>query len=58
MDEYDGRLFDGIDLHRQRSVIVRQTDADELITIDVFNTTQAAGTAPRPVASCQDAREF
>ena len=26
MDEYDGRQFVGIDLHRRRSVIVRQVD--------------------------------
>ena len=26
MDEYDGRQFVGIDLHRQRSVIVRQSE--------------------------------
>jgi hypothetical protein len=26
MDEYDGRQFVGIDLHRQRSVIVRQSN--------------------------------
>jgi hypothetical protein len=29
MGEYDGKQFVGIDLHRQRSVIVRQTDSDE-----------------------------
>jgi hypothetical protein len=27
MDEYDGRQFVGIDLHRQRSVIVRQSES-------------------------------
>jgi len=26
IDEYDGRQFVGIDLHRRRSVIVRQVD--------------------------------
>ena len=26
MDEYDGKQFVGIDLHRQRSVIVRQSE--------------------------------
>ena len=29
MSEYDGTQFVGIDLHRQRSVIVRQTEAGE-----------------------------
>ena len=32
MDEYDGRQFVGIDLHRQRSVIVRQTEAGEQLS--------------------------
>jgi hypothetical protein len=30
MDEYDGRQFVGIDRHRQRSVIVRQSETDVL----------------------------
>ena len=29
MDECDGRQFVGIDLHRQRSVIVRQSESGE-----------------------------
>jgi len=29
MDEYDGRQLVGIDLHRQRSVIVRQSESGE-----------------------------
>ena len=29
MDEYDGRQFVGIDLQRQRSVIVRQSESGE-----------------------------
>jgi hypothetical protein len=29
MDEYDGRQFVGIDLHRRRSVIVRQSESGE-----------------------------
>jgi hypothetical protein len=29
MAEYDGRQFVGIDLHRQRSVIVRQSESAE-----------------------------
>ena len=32
MDEYDGRQFVGIDLHRQRSVIVRQTSTGERLS--------------------------
>ena len=32
MDEYDGRQFVGIDLHRQRSVIVRQTESGEQLS--------------------------
>ena len=33
MSEYDGKQFVGIDLHRQRSVIVRQTDAGEQLSV-------------------------
>ena len=33
MSEYDGKQFVGIDLHRQRSVIVRQTDAGEQLAV-------------------------
>jgi len=29
MNEYDGKQFVGIDLHRQRSVIVRQSESGE-----------------------------
>jgi transposase len=32
MDEYDGRQFVGIDLHRQRSVFVRQSEAGEQLS--------------------------
>ena len=32
MDEYDGRQFVGIDLHRRRTVIVRQTEAGEQLS--------------------------
>src|ERR1700694_615314 len=32
MSEYDGKQFVGIDLHRQRSVIVRQTDSGEQLS--------------------------
>ena len=28
MSEYDGRQFVGIDLHRRRTVIVRQSEGD------------------------------
>ena len=33
MDEYDGRQFVGIDLHRRRSVIVRMTEAGERLDV-------------------------
>ncbi|GAF51536.1 hypothetical protein RW1_148_00020 [Rhodococcus wratislaviensis NBRC 100605] len=33
MSEYDGKQFVGIDLHRQRSVIVRQTDSGEQLAV-------------------------
>jgi transposase len=33
MDEYDGRQFVGIDLHRRRSVIVRMTEAGEQLGV-------------------------
>jgi len=32
MDEYDGRQFVGIDLHRQRSVVVRQSESGEQLS--------------------------
>ena len=32
MDKYDGRQFVGIDLHRQRSVVVRQSDSGEQLS--------------------------
>jgi hypothetical protein len=32
MDEYDGRQFVGIDLHRQRSVIVGQSESGEQLS--------------------------
>ena len=32
MDEYGGRQFVGIDLHRQRSVIVRQSESGEQLS--------------------------
>jgi putative transposase len=44
MDEYDGRQFVGIDLHRQRSVIVRQTEAGEqLSAVRIVNDPVALG---------------
>ncbi len=33
MSEYDGTQFVGIDLHRRRTVIVRQTDAGERLGV-------------------------
>jgi hypothetical protein len=32
MDEYDGMQFVGIDLHRRRSVIVRQSESGEQLS--------------------------
>ncbi|HUO37714.1 MAG TPA: hypothetical protein VMU34_07710 [Mycobacterium sp.] len=32
MNEYDGRQFIGIDLHRQRSVIVRESESGEQLS--------------------------
>ena len=38
MSEYDGKQFVGIDLHRQRSVIVRQTaEGEQLSTVRIVN---------------------
>jgi len=57
MDEYDGRQFVGIDLHRQRSVIVRQSESGEqLSAVRIHNDPLAlqlelerAGTDPEVV---------
>jgi hypothetical protein len=57
MDEYDGRQFVGIDLHRQRSVIVRQSESgDQLSAVRIVNDPAAlrlelerAGTDPEVV---------
>jgi transposase len=44
MSEYAGKQFVGIDLHRQRSVIVRQTDTGELLsTVRIVNDPVALG---------------
>jgi hypothetical protein len=44
IDEYDGKQFVGIDLHRQRSVIVRQTEAGEqLSAVRIVNDPVALG---------------
>ncbi|GAF51464.1 hypothetical protein RW1_098_00010 [Rhodococcus wratislaviensis NBRC 100605] len=44
MSEYDGKQFVGIDLHRQRSVIVRQTDTGEqLAVVRIVNDPVALG---------------
>jgi transposase InsO family protein len=44
MEEHDGRQFVGIDLHRQRSVIVRQTNAGEqLSAVRIVNDPVALG---------------
>ena len=57
MDEYDVRQFVGIDLHRQRSVIVRQSESgDQLSAVRIVNDPVAlrlelerAGTDPEVV---------
>jgi len=44
MNKYDGKQLVGIDLHRQRSVIVRQTDAGEqLSAVRIVNDAVALG---------------
>jgi hypothetical protein len=44
MDEYDGRQFVGIDLHRRRSVIVRQSESGEqLSAVRIINDPVALG---------------
>ena len=46
MDEYDGRQFVGIDLHRRRSVIVRQSESGEqLSAVPIVNDPVALGLA-------------
>src|SRR5246127_3742013 len=42
MNEYDGRQFVGIDLHRQRSVIVRQSESGEQLSAVRFVTDPVA----------------
>ena len=44
MDEYDGRQFVGIDLHRRRSVMVRQSESGEqLSAVRIVNDPVALG---------------
>ena len=44
MDEYDGRQFVGIDLHRRRSVIVRQSESGEQFSaVRIVNDPVALG---------------
>jgi hypothetical protein len=44
MDEYDGKQFVGIDLHRRRSVIVRQSESGEqLSAVRILNDPVALG---------------
>ena len=44
MDEYDGKQFVGIDLHRRRSVIVRQSESGEqLSAVRIVNDPVALG---------------
>jgi hypothetical protein len=63
MDEYDGRQFVGIDLHRRRSVIVRQSESGEqLSAVRIVNDPVAlglqleqAGPDPEVVLDCSTA---
>ncbi|MEU6655335.1 hypothetical protein ABZ904_39610 [Streptomyces sp. NPDC046900] len=44
MSEYDGHQYVGIDLHRRRSVIVRQTaDGMQLSAVRILNDPVALG---------------
>ncbi|MEU5486087.1 hypothetical protein, partial [Streptomyces mirabilis] len=44
MSEYDGHQYVGIDLHRRRSVIVRQTDqGEQLSAVRIVNDPVALG---------------
>ena len=44
MNEYDGRQFVGIDLHRRRSVMVRQSESGEqLSAVRIVNDPVALG---------------
>src|SRR5258705_10312880 len=52
MDKYDGRQFVGIDLHRQRSVIVRQSESGELLSaVRIVNDPVALGLQLEPAGS-------
>src|SRR5258707_14570023 len=52
MDEFDGRQFVGIDLHRQRSVIVRQSESGEqLSAVRIVNDPVAVGLPLEPARS-------
>ena len=51
MNEYDGKQFVGIDLHRQRSVIVRQSESGEqLSAVRIVNDPVALQLQPRTPA--------
>lgn len=44
MSEYAGQQFVGIDLHRRRSVIVRSTDAGEVLeSVRILNDAERVG---------------
>ncbi len=45
MNEYDGKQFVGIDLHRQRSVIVRQSESGEQLSAVRIERPGRVGTA-------------
>ena len=45
MDEYDGRQFVGMDLHRQRSVVVRQSESGEWLSAGASTQVDREGRA-------------
>ena len=53
MDEYDVRQFVGIDLHRQRSVIVRQSESG-----DQLSAVRSARSRPNSRSTSQSARSI
>ncbi|WP_416983867.1 hypothetical protein [Streptomyces sp. T028] len=55
MSEYDGHQYVGIDLHRRRSVIVRQTaDCTQLSAVRIANDPVALGLQIEQAGSCPD----
>lgn len=55
MSEYDGHQYVGIDLHRRRSVIVRQTaDGTQLSAVRIANDPVALGLQIEQAGSSPD----